>query len=115
MKRKQRISPQTAAVLFALAEQGSGWSHGYDLCGQLGLKAGTLYPILMRLADRGQVEAVWEPVLGKGRPPRHLYRLSASGAALVRRLRAEGAPVGLGATPWVAPGSPRPAIGTADT
>ena len=27
----------------------------------LGLKTGTVYPILLRLAGRGQVEAVWEP------------------------------------------------------
>jgi PadR family transcriptional regulator PadR len=28
------------------------WRYGYDLCQQLGLKAGSMYPILMRLADR---------------------------------------------------------------
>ena len=89
MERKQRISPQTAAVLRALADQGSGWSHGYELCSRLGLKAGTLYPILMRLADRDQVEAVWEDVVPQGRPPRHLYRLSRAGAELVRQLPAE--------------------------
>lgn len=128
MERRRRISPQTSAVLFALAEQGSGWSHGYDLCGRLGLKAGTLYPILMRLADRHQVEAEWEPVATKGRPPRHLYRLSPSGADLVRRLREErsadraGTPTGVarGSRPaidaptGVARGR-RPAIGTAGT
>lgn len=114
MERKQRISPQTAAVLFALADQGSSWSHGYDLCGQLGLKAGTLYPILMRLADRDQVEAEWEPVVGKGRPPRHLYRLSPSGAALVQRLREERSAVQPGTTTRVL-GDPGPALGTAGT
>ena len=35
-------SPQTAAVLAALADTGAGWSHGYDLCRALGLKAGTV-------------------------------------------------------------------------
>ena len=114
MERKQRISPQTSAVLFALADQGSSWSHGYDLCGQLGLKAGTLYPILMRLADRDQVEAEWEPVAGKGRPPRHLYRLSASGAELARRLREERSVVEPDTTTRF-PRGPRPAIGTAET
>ena len=89
MRRRRRASPQTAAVLLALAEQGRGWSHGYDLCGQLGLKAGTMYPILMRLADRGQVETAWEQDPPRGRPPRHLYRLSPAGAELVHELRAE--------------------------
>ena len=113
MERKQRISPQTAAVLFALADQGSSWSHGYDLCGRLGLKAGTLYPILMRLADREQVDAEWESVAAPGRPPRHLYRLSVAGAELVRRLRAERSSGELGRTTPVTRGL-GPTIGTAD-
>ncbi|HEY5785789.1 MAG TPA: PadR family transcriptional regulator [Microlunatus sp.] len=113
MERKQRISSQTAAVLFALAEQGSSWSHGYDLCGRLGLKAGTIYPILMRLADREQVDAEWETVAANGRPPRHLYRLSASGAELVQRLRAEQFTGEGGPTRQVVRGL-GPAIGTAD-
>ena len=76
-------------MLVALAEQGRSWSHGYDLCGRLGLKAGTMYPILMRLADRGHVETAWEQEAPRGRPPRHLYRLSPAGAELVAELRAE--------------------------
>jgi len=55
---------------------GSGaWRHGYDLLKELDLKAGTLYPILMRLCDRGVLEATWEADPPAGRPPRHLYRL----------------------------------------
>jgi len=103
MARKRRASPQTAAVLLALAEQGSAWSHGYELSRRLGLKAGTMYPILMRLADRGQVETAWEQEPPRGRPARHLYRLSPAGAELAADLRAERSAV--------AP-SPRPAIGT---
>ncbi|HXJ25852.1 MAG TPA: helix-turn-helix transcriptional regulator, partial [Streptosporangiaceae bacterium] len=44
-----------------------------------GLKSGTLYPILIRLADRGLVEACWEDGQPAGRPRRHLYRLSPDG------------------------------------
>jgi DNA-binding PadR family transcriptional regulator len=47
-----------------------------------------MYPILMRLADRGQVETAWEQDPPRGRPPRHLYRLSPAGAELVAALRA---------------------------
>lgn len=82
MTRSRRPSPQTTAVLDALAEVGTGWSHGYDLCRRLDLKAGTLYPILLRLADRGQVETSWEQEVPRGRPPRHLYRLTAAGFSL---------------------------------
>jgi PadR family transcriptional regulator, regulatory protein PadR len=83
----RRPSPQTVAILDALAEKASDWSHGYDLCRLLGLKAGTVYPILIRLADRGYLETAWEQEVPQGRPPRHLYRLSATGAEHVRELR----------------------------
>jgi PadR family transcriptional regulator len=87
MSRVRRPSRQTVAVLDALAAKPSDWSHGYDLCRTLGLKAGTVYPILIRLAERGYVETAWEQDVPQGRPPRHLYRLSATGAEQVRRLR----------------------------
>jgi predicted ArsR family transcriptional regulator len=80
MARTRRPSPQTVAVLQALAGRTADWSHGYDLCRSLGLKAGTVYPILIRLAERGLVETAWEQDLPKGRPPRHLYRLTSAGA-----------------------------------
>jgi DNA-binding PadR family transcriptional regulator len=93
MTRVRRPSRQTVAVLHALAAKPSDWSHGYDLCRALGLKAGTVYPILIRLAERGYVETAWEQDVPQGRPPRHLYRLSATGAEQVRELRgANGQP-----------------------
>ena len=87
MTRVRRPSPQTIAVLDALAAKASDWSHGYDLCRALGLKAGTVYPILIRLAERGYVETAWEHDVPQGRPPRHLYRLTAAGAERVREVR----------------------------
>jgi PadR family transcriptional regulator, regulatory protein PadR len=87
MARVRRPSPQTVAVLDALSAKRSDWSHGYDLCRALGLKAGTVYPILIRLAERGYVETAWEQEVPQGRPPRHLYRLSAAGAEQVHELR----------------------------
>ncbi|MFC0032704.1 PadR family transcriptional regulator [Micromonospora chaiyaphumensis] len=88
MARARRPSPQTAAVLTALAEAGADWSHGYDLCRALGLKAGTVYPILIRLTERGQVETSWEVDPPRGRPARHLYRLTTAGAELARSVAA---------------------------
>jgi DNA-binding PadR family transcriptional regulator len=66
-------------VLRALAAEPARWRHGYDLGAETGLKAGSLYPILIRLADRGLLEATWEESAPQGRPPRHLYRLTAAG------------------------------------
>jgi PadR family transcriptional regulator, regulatory protein PadR len=78
MTRRRAHSPQTVRVLAALAEEPATWRHGYDLCADLELKSGSLYPILIRLCDRGIVDSRWESPEG-GRPPRHLYRLTAAG------------------------------------
>ena len=80
MQRRRHHSAQTVAVLEALAADPTSWRHGYDLCVQLGLKSGSLYPILIRLADRGLLESSWEASV-PGRPPRHLYRLTSAGTA----------------------------------
>ncbi len=82
MRSRREFSPQTLWVLAALYEQPSGWQHGYALASQAGLKSGTLYPILIRLSDRGLLEACWqEEPAAPGRPRRHLYRLTAAGLA----------------------------------
>lgn len=82
----RRPSKQTAAVLLALAEKPNGWRYGYELCQDVGLKAGSMYPILMRLADRGLLETSWETGVDGGRPPRHLYRITAAGRELATEL-----------------------------
>ncbi len=81
MPRRVGFSTQTVAVLAALAGDPSAWRHGYDLAQETGLKSGTLYPILIRLADRSLVEARWEEEQPAGRPRRHLYRLTSDGLA----------------------------------
>ena len=81
MRSRREFSPQTLSVLAALYEQPSRWQHGYALASRTGLKSGTLYPILIRLADRGLVEACWQEEPQPGRPRRHLYRLTADGLA----------------------------------
>jgi PadR family transcriptional regulator, regulatory protein PadR len=88
---RSEFSAQTLAVLAALCEQSSQWRHGYALAKQTGLKSGTLYPILIRLADRGLVEACWQEELVPGRPRRHLYRLTADGQAAAAKALASAA------------------------
>ncbi len=82
MARTSNISPQTRAVLSALSVQPQAWRYGYDLARETGLKSGTLYPLLIRLADQGFLEAEWRQPLQPGRPPRHAYRLTELGLAL---------------------------------
>ena len=80
MARRRSHSPQTVRVLHALAAEPAGWRHGYDLVVQLDLKSGSLYPILIRLRDRGLLDSRWE-TSETGRPPRHVYRLTVAGLA----------------------------------
>ena len=83
----RRPSSQTLAVLAALAASPEAWRHGYDLGAEVGLASGSLYPILMRLAERGLLEATWEQEPARGRPPRHLYRLTPAGLEAAREPR----------------------------
>lgn len=87
--RNRAPSPQTMRVIRALAADPARWRYGYELGAETGLKAGSLYPILVRLADRGLLEATWEESPPQGRPARHLYRLTTDG----RELAAAPAPV----------------------
>jgi len=86
-------------LLAALLAQRTHWQHGYDLSEQTGLSSGTLYPILMRLSDRGMLESRWEPSQHEGRPPRKLYRLNAEGLAYATEHSAPH-----GASPLLSPG-----------
>jgi DNA-binding PadR family transcriptional regulator len=79
-------------LLAALSERAQQWRHGYDLMKETGLLSGTLYPLLMRMTDAGLVEAEWRAPAQPGRPPRHVYRLTASGIALAGALQADAAP-----------------------
>ena len=90
MERQRRPSTQTTTVLLALAASPAKWRHGYDLCRETGLRAGSMYPILMRLADRGLLETAWEKGPPQGRPPRHLYRLTGDGVKLARETARAG-------------------------
>ena len=60
MSRTRTPSAQTVSVLAALAADPLQWRYGYDLGAELNLKSGSLYPILIRLAERGLLVAEWE-------------------------------------------------------
>ena len=79
----RRFSPQTLQVLERFVERPTAWRYGYELSRETGLKAGTLYPILMRLAKWSLLETKWITT-EDGVPPRHMYRLTSSGAELAR-------------------------------
>ena len=92
MADRPRFSAQTLSVLSALEADPAAWLHGYLLAKQTGLASGTLYPILIRLADRQLIEARWEDEQSAGRPRRHLYRLTGDGLIAARMALAEAVP-----------------------
>jgi DNA-binding PadR family transcriptional regulator len=71
-------------VLAVLLDAGGQWSHGYELARLSNVKSGTLYPLLIRLEAQGYLEAEWQQPAEAGRPPRHAYRLTASGVQIAR-------------------------------
>lgn len=73
-----RASRQTLQVLDAFLETPTDWRYGYDISRETGLKSGTLYPILIRLAGHKLLETCWETTEA-GKPPRHMYRLTRDG------------------------------------
>ena len=83
------------AVLAALYEQAPERIHGYDLMKITGLKSGSLYPLLMRMTDRGLLSSEWCEPSAPGRPPRHAYRLTASGLELARAVKSDPGSYGL--------------------
>jgi PadR family transcriptional regulator, regulatory protein PadR len=83
-----RRTPQTVRVLRDLLDTPSQWRYGYDLSRCSGLKSGTLYPILIRLTENQLLETRWEAA-ESGKPPRHMYRLTAAGKRFARECVAE--------------------------
>src|ERR1700690_706808 len=79
-----RTSPQTLLLLESLLQGPAEWRYGYDLSRETGLKSGTLYPILIGRAEESLLATRWEEAVVPGRPPRHMYRLTALGQQWAR-------------------------------
>ena len=84
MSRNRVLSNHAVGILAVLLDAQGKWSYGYELAKLAQVKSGTLYPLLMRLEDRGYLEAEWQQPSERGRPPRHAYRLTPDGVRLAR-------------------------------
>lgn len=84
MRSNRSLSKPARILLAELLAAGDEWSHGYQLAARTGIKSGTLYPLLIRLEAQKFLEAEWQQASAGGRPPRHAYRLTATGRALAR-------------------------------
>ena len=83
------MSNQTLSVLLVFFNQPAEWLYGLQILGATGLKSGTVYPLLARLAepDRGWLESELEdidPVVA-GRKPRRFYHITKNGMNAVSK------------------------------
>jgi len=82
-----RVTAATLDVLEALlAADGPTW--GLRIIGATGRPAGSVYPILARLEERGWVTSLWEDEERRG-PRRRLYVLTDDGVPSARALLGE--------------------------
>ena len=67
------------------------WWWGKQLSDELGLKSGTIYPLLARLERAEWLESKWEEInpSEEGRPRRRLYRLTGQGQQVANKALAE--------------------------
>ena len=86
MARRPHASRQAVALFASLLARPDEWHHGYELMQRTQLKSGTLYPLLMRLADEQFLESEWRPAVPPARAPRHAYRLTPAGREFARSL-----------------------------
>jgi PadR family transcriptional regulator, regulatory protein PadR len=84
MTRNRALSNHARSLLARLLNAREQWSYGYGLAQLANIKFGTLYPLLIRLEKQGFLESEWQQQPTPGRPPRHAYRLTASGIQLAR-------------------------------
>jgi DNA-binding PadR family transcriptional regulator len=80
--RSRKLSNQALAVLGSLS--GDDWRYGLEIATATGLKSGSLYPLLIRLSERGLLESRWLEPERPGRPARHAYRMTGAGRAALR-------------------------------
>lgn len=75
----------TRTVLAEMLARPSEEHYGYDLLKALGIKAGSLYPILDRLESEGWLTSEWRDSPGN-RPRRRCYRLTGLGTRQAKLL-----------------------------
>jgi PadR family transcriptional regulator, regulatory protein PadR len=79
-----RLTTPTLLVLAALLRDPELWRYGYDLSAETTLKSGCLYPILVRLKERGWLQSKWQ--YADNQKPRHMYRFTALGQCMARQV-----------------------------
>ena len=75
------LTPQTIAVLAQFIADPGRHQAGIEIIRASGLRAGTAYPIMLRLERKGMLDSYWESTSPSflGRPRRRYYMLTEAG------------------------------------
>jgi PadR family transcriptional regulator PadR len=89
MGNTPRLTAPLQRVLLLFLQDPSRRYYGLQIAREADLKAGTLYPMLARLEDRGWVTSEWEVIDPsiEGRRPRRYYTLTDEGLRQALRTR----------------------------
>lgn len=85
--RKGILELAVMAALYNRSHYGYSLVHGLTGSGAVGIKEGTVYPILARLSREGLVTSHW--VESSQGPPRKYYELTSAGRQACEALQAE--------------------------
>lgn len=83
MRKTRRLSDEAARVLELFVLDPGREIYGLELLDAVGLRSGSLYPILHRLEGQGMLRSRWESMDAAAeaqRRPRRLYQLDERGA-----------------------------------
>jgi PadR family transcriptional regulator, regulatory protein PadR len=101
-QKPPRLSHQALRVLRCFLDHHPDALAGSDICKDVRLLSGTLYPILIRLEGASWLESRWEELdpSDAGRPRKRLYRLTGVGYNAAREALSELVPNGSPAWNW---------------
>ncbi len=86
-EQAMRMTYATAMVLQALD---AGYRYGFEIIEVVGVRSGTVYPLLRRLEEAGMLRSRWEPVRvtrSSNRPARKYYELTRRATPLIAQAR----------------------------
>lgn len=94
MARQPQITYHGLRLFALMAPDPGAWWWDTKISAELGVRSGTIYPLLARLESAGWLESSWEKIDPRvqGRPRRRLYRLTADGIRIATDALNEVAP-----------------------
>ena len=85
--RRQRDYERFLKILEVFANNPNDWYTGSDICTKVKMRSGIVYPMLIRMEQRGWLTSEWRADLKYLEPPtRCFYRITRRGAGRGKRM-----------------------------